>query len=120
MRAGARGYALEGANYREMLRAMRAVGEEEAIFIPAVAVRLADYFANSIRPSAPPDASPELTERECEVLALLARGLKNPEIAARPYLSPKTVRNNVSNILTRPQVADRAQAVIRAREAGLG
>ena len=120
MRAGARGYVLEGANYREMLRAMRAVGEEEAIFIPAVAVRLADYFANSIRPSAPPDAFPELTERECEILALLARGLKTPEIAARPYLSPKTVRNNVSNILTKPQVADRAQAVIRAREAGLG
>jgi DNA-binding NarL/FixJ family response regulator len=121
MRAGARGYVLEGANYREMLRAMRAVGEEEeAIFIPAVAVRLADYFANSIRPSAPPDAFPELSERECEILALLARGLKNPEIAARPYLSPKTVRNNVSNILTKLQVADRAQAVIRAREAGLG
>ncbi len=120
MRAGARGYVLKGANYREMLRAIQAVGDGEAIFSPAVAVRLADYFANSIRPSAPPDVFPELSEREREILALLARGLKNPEIAARLYLSPKTVRNNVSNILTKLQVADRTQAVIRAREAGLG
>ena len=120
MRAGARGYVLKGANYREMLRAIGAVGDGEAIFSPAVAVRLADYFANSIRPSAPPDAFPELSEREREILGLLARGLKNPEIAARLYLSPKTVRNNVSNILTKLQVADRTQAVIRAREAGLG
>jgi len=120
MRAGARGYVLKGANYREMLRAIRAVGEGEAIFSPTLAVRLADYFANSIRPSAPPDAFPELSEREREILGLLARGLKNPEIAARLYLSPKTVRNNVSNILAKLQVADRTQAVIRAREAGLG
>ena len=120
MRAGARGYVLKGANYREMLRAIQAVGDGEAIFSPAVAVRLADYFANSIRPSAPPDVYPELSEREREILALLARGLKNPEIAARLYLSPKTVRNNVSNILTKLQVADRTQAVIRAREVGLG
>ncbi len=120
MRAGARGYVLKGANYREMLRAIQAVGDGEAIFSPAVAVRLADYFANSIRPSAPPDVFPELSEREREILDLLARGLKNPEIAARLYLSPKTVRNNVSNILHKLQVADRTQAVIRAREAGLG
>ena len=98
-----------------MLRAIRAVGE--AIFGPAVAVRPADYFASSIRPSAPPDAFPE---REPEILALLARGLKNPEIAARLYLSPKTVRTNISNILTELQVAVRTQAAIRAREAGLG
>ena len=120
MRAGARGYVLKGANYREMLRAIGAVGDGEAIFSPAVAVRLADYFANSIRPGAPPDVFPELSEREREILDLLARGLKNPEIAARLYLSPKTVRNNVSNILHKLQVADRTHAVIRAREAGLG
>ena|SRR5215210_3424251 len=69
---------------------------------------------------APPDAFPELSEREREILGLLACGLKNPEIAARLYLSPKTVRNSVSNILTKFQVADRTQAVIRAREAGPG
>ncbi len=70
--------------------------------------------------SAPPQAFPELSEREREVLDLIAQGLKNPEIAHRLYLSPKTVRNHVSNILTKLQVADRAQTIVRAREAGLG
>ncbi|MDP9477294.1 MAG: response regulator transcription factor [Actinomycetota bacterium] len=120
LRAGARGYVLKGASYGEMLRAINAVGSGEAIFSPKVAVRLADYFEN-VRPSAPPpQAFPELSEREREVLDLIAQGLKNPEIAHRLYLSPKTVRNHVSNILTKLQVADRAQAIVRAREAGLG
>ena len=70
--------------------------------------------------SAPPEAFPELTEREREILTLIARHETNPEIAKRLYLSPKTVRNHVSNIFTKLQVADRAQAIIRAREAGLG
>lgn len=119
MRAGARGYVLKGANYAEMLRAIKAVGDGEAVFGPQIASRLADYFA-SVRPAEPPQVFPELSEREREILDLIAGGLKNPEIARRLYLSPKTVRNHVSNILTKLQVADRTQAIIRAREAGLG
>ena len=119
LRAGARGYVLKGANYAEMLRAIVAVGSGEAIFSSGVAARLADYFEN-VRPSEPPQVFPELSEREREILDLIAGGLKNPEIALRLYLSPKTVRNHVSNILHKLQVTDRAQAIIRAREAGLG
>lgn len=119
MRAGARGYLLKGANYAEMLRAIRAVGNGEAIFSPAVAVRLVNYFSD-IRPASMPDVFPELSNREREILDLLAGGLKNPEISARLYLSPKTVRNHVSNILHKLQAVDRTEAIIRAREAGLG
>jgi len=119
MRAGAKGYVLKGANYAETLRAIRAVGHGEAIFSPRVAVRLVDFFS-SIHPTTPPQAFPELSEREREILDLIARGHKNPEIAKRLYLSPKTVRNHVSTILHKLQVADRAQAILRAREAGLG
>ena len=119
MRAGARGYLLKGANSSEMLRAIRAAGNGEAIFSPKVAVRLMDFFSSS-RLSAPPEIFPELSEHEREILDLIAQGYKNPEIAAELYLSPKTVRNHVSNILHKLQVADRAEAIIRAREAGLG
>jgi DNA-binding NarL/FixJ family response regulator len=84
-----------------------------------VAVRLMDFFSSS-RLSAPPEVFPELSEREREILDLIAQGHKNPEIAADLYLSPKTIRNHVSNILHKLQVADRAEAIIRAREAGLG
>ncbi len=119
MRAGARGYLLKGAKYDEMLRAIRAVGGGEAIFSPAIAVRLMDYFAN-IRPATLPQVFPELSNREREVLALIAQGQRNDDIATQLFLSPKTVRNHVSNILSKLQVADRAQAIIRAREAGLG
>ena len=119
MRAGARGYLLKGAKYDEMLRAIRAVGAGEAIFSPAIAARLIAYFA-SMRPAAPPQIFPELSDREREVLDLIAHGHKNADIAARLFLSPKTVRNHVSNILGKLQVADRAGALIRAREAGLG
>lgn len=119
MRAGARGYLLKGAKYDEMLRAIRAVGGGEAIFSPAIATRLMTYFAN-IRPAAVPQVFPELSGREREILDLIARGQKNADIAARLFLSPKTVRNHVSNILSKLQVADRAEAIIRAREAGFG
>ena len=119
MRAGARGYVLKGANHAEMLRAIRAVGSGEAIFSPAVAVRLMEYFANASL-AAPPQVFPELSEREREILNLIAKGRKNAEIAQHFVLSEKTVRNHVSNILSKLQVADRTQAVIRAREAGLG
>jgi DNA-binding NarL/FixJ family response regulator len=119
MRAGARGYVLKGAKYDEMLRAIRAVAGGEAIFSPAIAVRLMDYFA-SVRPAVPVQVFPELSDREREVLRLIAEGRKNAEIAAQLVLTPKTVRNHVSNIVSKLQVADRAQAIIRAREAGLG
>ena len=119
MRAGARGYLLKGADEDEMLRAIRGVARGEAIFGPAVARRLLRFFA-APELSAPPPAFPELTEREREILDLLAQGRANPEIAERLYLSPKTVRNHVSNIFGKLQVADRAQAIVRAREAGLG
>ncbi len=119
MRAGARGYLLKGATREETLRAIRAVGSGEAIFSPAIAMRLMDYFGN-IRPSAPARLFPELTEREREILSLIAQGYKNAEIAEQLVLSPKTVRNHITNVFSKLQVADRAEAVLRARQAGLG
>ncbi len=118
MRAGARGYLLKGANHAEMLRAIRAVGSGEAIFSPTIAVRLMDYFAQ-MKSNSSPQVFPELTEREREVLRLIAQGAKNAEIATQLVLSPKTVRNHITNILSKLQVADRAEAILRAREAGL-
>ncbi len=119
LQAGARGYLLKGALKAEILRSIRAVSSGEAIFGPAIAKRLMQYFA-APRPSTPLDAFPELTEREREILTLIAQHETNPEIARRLQLNPKTIRNHVSNIFTKLQVADRAQAIIRAREAGLG
>ena len=119
MRAGARGYVLKGASSSEMLRAIQAVGGGEAIFSPGIAVRLTEYFAMS-QPSASPPIFPELSDREREILELIAQGRSNAEIAARLVLSPKTVRNHVSNVLHKLQAADRTEAAIRAREAGLG
>jgi len=119
MRAGARGYVLKGAKHDEMLRAIRAVGSGEAIFSPSIAARLVSFFAAS-RSVIPAEAFPELTDREREVLDLMARGDSNADIARALTISIKTVRNHVSNIFGKLQVADRAQAVIRAREAGLG
>jgi len=119
MRAGARGYVLKDAQKDDMLRAIRAIGRGEAIFSPAIAGRLIDFFATP-RPAAPPQAFPELTEREREILNLIAQGHSNPEIAERLVLSPHTVRNYVSNIFSKLQVVDRAQAIVRAREGGLG
>ncbi len=119
LRAGARGYLLKGALRAEILRAVRAVNSGEAIFGPAIAKRLMQYFS-APRPAAPPQAFPELSDREREILALVAQHYTNVEIAERLVLSPKTVRNHVSNIFTKLQVSDRAQAIILAREAGLG
>jgi len=119
MRAGARGYILKGAKHAEMLRAIRAVGDGEAIFSPSIARRLMEFFATS-RPVTMLQVFPDLSEREREILDLLAQGYKNAEIASRLILSPKTVRNYVSNIISKLQVADRTQAILRAREAGLG
>lgn len=119
MRAGACGYILKGAEGEETLRAIRAVANGQAIFSPAVAKRVMQFFTQS--PSAKPEpAFPELTLRERDVLALLAQGLTNSAIAERLVISPKTVRNHVSNIFSKLQVADRAEAIIRARDAGFG
>ncbi len=117
MRAGARGYILKGANHMDMLRAIQAVGRGEAIFSPNIARRMMDFFSN-MRP-ATAQVFPELTDREREILVMIGEGAKNAEIAERLVLAPKTVRNHVSNILSKLQVVDRAQAAIRAREAGL-
>lgn len=119
LRAGARGYLLKGTLKTEILRAIRAVHSGEAIFGPEIAKRLMHYFA-SPQPVAPPYAFPELTEREREILNLIAQHQTNPEIAERLELSLKTVRNHVSNIFSKLQVVDRAQAILRAKEAGLG
>ena len=119
LRAGARGYVLKDAGEGAMGRAIQAVGRGEAIFSPAIAARLMDYFA-APHPAVPRELFPTLTEREREILALIAQGRSNPDIARELSLSVKTVHNYVSNIFSKLQVADRAQAIIRAREAGLG
>ena len=118
MRAGARGYVLKGADQEEMLRAIRAVSRGEALFGPAIAARLTSFFTTSSSLAATP--FPDLTDREREVLQYLAQGRNNQEIADRLVISVKTVRNHVSNIFSKLQVVDRVQAVIRARDAGLG
>ncbi len=120
MRVGARGYVLKGADGTETLRAIRAVARGEAIFGPSIARRLTQYFAAPRQEAVATRAFPELTERERDILALIARGYTNTAIADRLYLSPKTVRNYVSSIFAKLQVADRAEAIVRAREAGLG
>ena len=119
MRAGARGYVLKGGRPDEILRAIQAVGGGEAIFSPPIATRMLDFFS-ALQPTAFPHALPELTEREREILNLIAQGQSNASIARELALSPKTVSNYVSNIFSKLQVADRAQAMLRAREAGLG
>lgn len=123
MRAGARGYLLKDADKDEVVRAIVAVERGEAIFSPAIAQRMIQYF--SAAPSVPstkkqPDEFSELTERELEILNLIAKGDNNNTIANKLSLSIKTVQNYVSSILTKLQVADRAQAIVRAREAGFG
>ena len=119
LRAGARGYLLKGADGEETLRAIRAVAHGEAIFSQSIAERLTQVIAGPRRSEAELPFR-ELTQREREVLALVARGLSNAEIADQLTLSLKTVRNHVSNILNKLQVSDRLQAALRAREAGLG
>jgi DNA-binding NarL/FixJ family response regulator len=119
MRAGARGYILKGASRADVVRAVTAVCGGEAIFGPGIAQRVIAYF-QATRGGVTVAAFPQLTDREHEVLDLLAGGLSNSDITRRLVLSPKTIRNHVSNIFAKLQVADRAQAIVRAREAGLG
>ncbi|MEZ5159189.1 MAG: response regulator transcription factor [Candidatus Nanopelagicales bacterium] len=118
MRAGARGYLLKGAEQDEIVRAIRSVAAGEAIFGPEVAGRVIDHFARGDR--TPNSAFTGLTEREREVLDLVAAGKGNAAIAHDLMISLKTVRNHVSNIFAKLQVADRSSAVIKARKAGLG
>jgi DNA-binding NarL/FixJ family response regulator len=114
LRAGARGYVLKGALRAHLVRAIRAAADGEALFGAAVARRIAEYLGR------PATAFPQLTDREREILALVAQHRTNPEIARQLDVSPKTVRNHVSNIFTKLQVAGRAEAIIQARDAGLG
>lgn len=131
MRAGARGYVLKDADQDELGRAIQAVRRGEAIFSPAIAQRMMQYFAglaqlsispvpNRVSDSSTSLAFPELTEREREILDLMARGLNNAQIANRLVLSIKTVQNHVSNIFSKLQLADRSEAIVRARDAGMG
>jgi DNA-binding NarL/FixJ family response regulator len=119
MRAGARGYLVKGADRREIERALHTVASGEVVFSAAIASRVLAWFrtgggGDRLTPF------PELTEREREVLDLVARGLTNAEIARRLVVSDKTVRNHVSNVFAKLQVSDRATAVARARDAGMG
>ena len=118
MQAGARGYLLKGARKKEIVRALFAAANGEAIFSPAIAGRLIYYFDTQSHGQRF-ELFPELTAREKEVLSLLAKGHSNMEIAALLELRQKTVRNHISNILNKLQVADRSKAIILAKESGL-
>ena len=118
IRAGARGYLVKGAEQEEIVRAITTVASGGAVFGATLALRIAEFFTAG--PAAQTEAFPQLTAREREILDLLAAGRSNQQIADTLFLSPKTVRNNVSNVFAKLQVADRAEAIVRAREAGLG
>jgi DNA-binding NarL/FixJ family response regulator len=118
MRAGARGYLVKGASQDEVTRAITAVHAGGVVFGASLASRIGELLAPS--PSRQATEFPMLTEREREVLDLIAAGRSNGQIAAQLYLAPKTVRNNVSAILSKLQATDRAEVIIRARDAGMG
>jgi DNA-binding NarL/FixJ family response regulator len=120
IRAGALGYLVKGADKAELLRAVESVACGEAVFLgPGVARRVLAFFAAGVR-DAPSPAAVELTEREREILDLMATGWGNQNIARTLHLAPKTVRNHVSNVIRKLQVADRGEAIVRARELGFG
>ncbi|MFS8098981.1 response regulator transcription factor [Lentzea alba] len=119
MRAGARGYLLKGAGPAELVRAVEMVSAGVAVFGPTIAQRVIDYFAVA-RPAGPSAIFPQLTEREREILELMAQGVNNTTIGQQLFITSKTVRNYVSNIFSKLQVADRAEAIVRARRAGFG
>ena len=120
LRAGARGYLLKEADADDILRAVRAVASGEAVFGPRIADRVIAFFSAAGLRGASAAPFPQLTDREREVVDLIARGCDNATIARRLFLSEKTVRNHVSACLTKLQVASRAEAVAAARDAGLG
>ncbi len=117
MRAGARGYVLKGANHHELLQAIRAVAQGQVLFGPAIATRITHFFAKA-QPISAEQPLPELSERE--ILELMSRHYTNPEIAQQLGIGEKTIRNHVSCIFNKLQVATRAQAIDKARLAGLG
>ena len=119
MRAGARGYVVKGAGREDLLDAIRTVASGGAVFSPTVADRLGRFFTG-LATGGGREAFPQLTGREMEILDLVARGLENRRIARELHLSDKTVRNHVSNVLTKLGVAHRSEAIARARAAGLG
>lgn len=119
MRAGARGYVVKGAGRVDLLHAIRTVASGGAVFSPAIADRLGSFFTG-LAVGGSRETFPQLTSREVEVLDLMARGFENRRIARELYLSDKTVRNHVSNVLNKLAVADRSDAIARARAAGLG
>lgn len=118
MRAGARGYLVKGSDEDAIVRAVAAAASGQAVFSPSVAGRLIRSFS-APRP-APAVPFPELTDREREVLALLAEGCDNATIARRLFVSTKTVRNHGSNVFTKLQVTTRSEAIVAARRAGMG
>jgi DNA-binding NarL/FixJ family response regulator len=120
MQAGARGYLLKGATHTEVANAIRAVHDGQVVFGAALATRIANYFSTAAAPTRPGDNFAVLTARENEILTHLAAGASNNAMARQLGISSKTVANHVSNILTKLQTADRAQAIIHARSAGLG
>ena len=119
LRAGATGYVVKGAGQTVVLRAIEAVGQGQAIFGPSIARKVLNYFAG-LGKAISAQVFPELTSRERELLELIAAGVSNKSIARRLFLNEKTVRNHVSNIFSKLHVADRSQAIVKAREAGLG
>jgi DNA-binding NarL/FixJ family response regulator len=119
VQAGARGYLVKGARQAELLRAIRSVADGGAVFGPAIARRMVAFFTAAAH-AGTAAAFPDLTGREREILDLIARGHANGQIAEQLGLSTKTVRNHVSSIFTKMQVVDRAQAIVKAREAGIG
>lgn len=120
MCAGAHGYILKGADKDEVLRTVRAVAGGEALFGPAIAQRLTTFFQYAEGEGISVAPFPELTDREREVLDRIAEGLTNQQIAERLYISPKTVSNHISNVFAKLHIDDRAAAIVKAREAGLG
>lgn len=120
MCAGAHGYILKGADTADVLRTVRAVADGQALFGPAIARRLTAFFQHAESKGHSVSAFPELTDREREVLDLIAEGLDNRQIGSRLHISAKTVSNHISNVFAKLHVADRAQAIVAAREAGLG
>ncbi len=120
MCAGARGYILKGADKAEVLRTIKAVAAGQALFGPGVAARLSQFFQRGGGGETAVVPFPELTDRERELLTLIAQGKNNQSIAKQLHISSKTVSNHISNIFNKLQVADRAQAIVKARDAGMG
>lgn len=120
MKAGAQGYLLKESEQDDIVRAVHAVVAGEAIFGPGVAARVLGYFTEPPQAVVAEYPFPELTHREREVLELLAQGMKNADIATELFLSPKTVSNQLTAIFAKLQVASRGEAIVRAREGGLG